>query len=103
MNPMMKPDQALLRAALLRDLAVFTAKVFSTLSPGVEYLPNWHIDAVVYQLLQVQEGKNRRLIITQPPRSLKSICGSVAFVAWSIGHDPARRFACVSYSNELAA
>ena len=46
---------------------------------------------------------NKRLIITQPPRSLKSICTSVAFVAWSIGHDPSKRFACVSYSQELAA
>ena len=44
-----------------------------------------------------------RLIVTQPPRSLKSICASVGFVAWSMGHDPSKRFACVSYSQELAA
>ena len=53
--------------------------------------------------MQIDHGQSRRLIITQPPRSLKSICTSVAFVAWSIGHDPTKRFACVSYSHELAA
>jgi predicted phage terminase large subunit-like protein len=84
-------------------LGAFTAKVFSTVSPGDEYLDNWHIDGVIHELMEVHRGKNRRLIVTQPPRSLKSICTSVAFVAWSIGHDPSKRFACVSYSHELAA
>ena len=86
-----------------QDLGTFIAKVFSTVSPGDDYLHNWHIDAVIHALMQIHQGKNRRLIITQPPRSLKSICTSVAFVAWSIGHDPSKRFACVSYSHELAA
>lgn len=96
-------SQALLQAALRQDLGTFTAKVFQTVSPGDEYLHNWHIDAVVYNLMQIHAGYNRRLIVTQPPRSLKSICTSVAFVAWALGHDPSMRFACVSYSHELAA
>ena len=37
-----------------------------------------------------------------PPRSLKSIAVSVAWVAWRLGHDPALRFVCCSYSAELA-
>jgi predicted phage terminase large subunit-like protein len=96
-------DQKILRGALREDLGTFTAQAFLTVSPGDDYLHNWHIDAVNYELMQIHQGKNRRLIITQPPRSLKSICTSVAFVAWSIGHDPSKRFACVSYSHELAA
>jgi predicted phage terminase large subunit-like protein len=96
-------DQKILRGALREDLGTFTAQVFFTVSPGDDYLHNWHIDAVNHELMQIHQGKNRRLIITQPPRSLKSICTSVAFVAWSIGHDPSKRFACVSYSHELAA
>ncbi len=96
-------DRDILAAALRQDLGTFIAKVFSTVSPGDDYLHNWHIDAVVHALMQIHHGKNRRLIITQPPRSLKSICTSVAFVAWSIGHDPSKRFACASYSHELAA
>lgn len=99
----MTESQALLRAALRQDLGTFIAKVFQTVSPGDRYLHNWHIDAIVHELMQVHRGKNRRLIVTQPPRSLKSICTSVAYVAWCLGHDPSMRFACVSYSHELAA
>ncbi len=96
-------EQKVLTAALRQDLGTFIFKVFSTVSPGDAYLHNWHVDAVVHALMQVHHGKMRRLIVTQPPRSLKSICTSVAFVAWSLGHDPSKRFACVSYSQELAA
>jgi predicted phage terminase large subunit-like protein len=96
-------DREILAAALRQDLATFTAKVFHTVSPGDKYLHNWHLDAVAYALMEIHRGNKRRLVITQPPRSLKSICASVAFVAWSLGHDPSMRFACVSYSHELAA
>jgi predicted phage terminase large subunit-like protein len=90
-------------ALLRQDLGVFVAQVFGTVSPGDPYLHNWHIDAIVHQLLRIDDEELRRLIITQPPRSLKTICVSIAFIAWKLGHDPSLRFACVSYSNELAA
>src|ERR1017187_5309648 len=47
-------------------------------------------------------GEINRLIITLPPRSLKSICASVAFPAFALGHDPSRRIICASYSEKLA-
>ncbi len=91
-------------AAILRtDLRFFVRKVFATVSPGEVYRHNWHIEAIVHQLLQVYSGDSRRLLINQPPRSLKSICVSVAYVAWLLGHDPARRVIVVSYSGEFAA
>ena len=91
-------------AALLRsDLRYFVRKCFQTILPGTAYLPNWHIDAIVHQLMRVQAGEISRLLINQPPRSLKSICVSVAYVAWLLGHDPTRRIIVVSYSNEFAA
>src|SRR4051794_13843658 len=93
-----------LLAALLRtDLRYFVQKVFNTVLPGTVYLPNWHIDAIVYELMRVDAGENQRLLINQPPRSLKSICVSVAYVAWSLGHDPGGRIIVVSYSNDFAA
>ena len=79
-------------AALLRsDLGSFIWKSFQTILPGTPYLRNWHIDAIVYQLMRVHRGEISRLLINQPPRSLKSICVSVAYVAWLLGHDPGRR------------
>jgi predicted phage terminase large subunit-like protein len=95
-------DQRTLAAVLRSDLAAFVHKVFETVSPGDVYQHNWHIEAIAYELGQCLGGYNRRLLITQPPRSLKSICASVALVAWALGHNPASRFICVSYSHELA-
>jgi predicted phage terminase large subunit-like protein len=91
-------------AALLRgDLRFFIWKSFQTVWPGTPYLPNWHIDAIVHQLMRVQAGDIARLLINLPPRSLKSLSVSVAYVAWLLGHDPTRRIIVVSYSNEFAA
>ena len=100
---MSTPNQALIDAALRQDLGLFVVKVFQTLSPGDAYLHNWHIDAIVHELLEIRQGRNRRLIVNQPPRSLKSMVVSVAYIAWCIGHDPSLRFACASYSNKLSA
>ena len=95
-------DYDLLSMVLRTDLSAFTEKVFHTLVPGNTYYRNWHIDAITYQLSECLAGRNRRLIVTQPPRSLKSVTVSVAFVAWALGHDPSLKFACVSYASELA-
>jgi predicted phage terminase large subunit-like protein len=91
-------------AAVLRsDLHSFVWKSFQTILQGTPYLPNWHIEATVHQLMRVEAGELSRLMINQPPRSLKSICVSVAYVAWLLGRDPTRRIIVVSYANELAA
>jgi hypothetical protein len=96
-------EQAALAALLRNDLGSFIWKSFQTILPGTVYLPNWHIDAIIHQLMGVQAGEVSRLLINQPPRSLKSISVSVAYVAWLLGRDPTRRVIVVSYSNEFAA
>ena len=95
-------DRRALAGLLRTDLTAFVHKVFITVSPGDVYCHNWHIEAIAHELRRCRDGDNTRLIITQPPRSMKSICSSVAFVAWALGHDPALRFICVSYSQDLA-
>lgn len=89
-------------AALRTDFVCFLRKVFGTVSPGQPFLPNWHIDAIAYQLMRVMHGEVKRLIITVPPRHLKSITSSVAFPAYVLGHDPTCRIVCASYSSDLA-
>src|SRR5437868_2609143 len=92
-----------LRVLLRTELRYFVQKVFAAVAPGVTYLHNWHVDAIVHQLLRVHSGDNRRLLVNQPPRSLKSICVSVAYVAWLLGHEPTRRVIVASYSGDFAA
>lgn len=99
---MKKPEkQAILDAALRKDFLSFLGKCFDTVSPGDRYAPNWHLDAIAWQLGQVEAGETKRLIVSMPPRYLKSIAISVAWVAWRLGHDPSLRFLCVSYSSDL--
>ncbi len=95
--------RALLHALLRNDLMAFTQRCFQTVVPGQEFLPNWHIGAITHQLERVRRGETRRLIITLPPRNLKSICASVAFPAFVLGHDPSARIACASYAQDLTA
>jgi predicted phage terminase large subunit-like protein len=95
-------SSALLNAILRSDLQSFIRKVFGTLNPSTPYLDNWHIAAIAWQLEQVRLGQTKRLIITMPPRSLKSISASVAFPAFIHGHDPSKSIICVSYGQDLA-
>ena len=95
-------DAQVLKALLRTDLVAFVQKVFQTVSPGDTYRHNWHIEAICFELVQCLSGANTRLVVAQPPRSLKSICTSVAFIAWALGHDPEKKFICVSYSQDLA-
>src|SRR3954470_10018598 len=95
-------QQRLLRALLRQDFVAFLEKVFATVAPGQPYLANWHIEAIAHQLTEVAARRVTRLVVTVPPRSLKSICASVALPAWLLGHDPTRRIICASYAQELS-
>lgn len=96
-------QRRLLDMVLRQDLLTFIIRVFQTVAPGQPYLPNWHIEAIAWYLVQCLTGEINRLIITLPPRSLKSITASVAFPAFALGRDPSRRIICASYSEKLAS
>ena len=61
-----------------------------------------HIELIAAKLDACRQGQVRRLIINVPPRHLKSLCASVAFPAWCLGHDPAAQIICASYGQDLA-
>jgi predicted phage terminase large subunit-like protein len=99
---MRSPSPALVNAACRKDLVSFVRKVFHLLAPNAIFYMNWHICAIAHCLEQVRLGKIKRLIITVPPRSLKSIMCSVAFPAFILGHDPTKRLIVASYGADLA-
>lgn len=92
----------LLHELLTEDFSCFVRWCFQELCPGQDYYHGWHLDALHWRLAQAGKGHIRRLIVNQPPRSLKSVSASVALPAWLHGLDPKRRIVCVSYSDELA-
>jgi predicted phage terminase large subunit-like protein len=103
MNQTTLPADRRLRDAIIRtDFPSFIRKTFQILSPSATYYDNWHIHAMAYLLEQVRLGNIKRLVITIPPRSLKSLICSVAFPAYVLGLDPTKRLIGASYSQELA-
>jgi predicted phage terminase large subunit-like protein len=90
------------RTLLRRDLNAFTERCFYELHPTTEFLPNWHIEVGSSHLEACQRGEIQRLILNQPPRSLKSLLASVSFVAFLLGHDPTAKIICASYGQDLA-
>lgn len=99
----MKLNPDLLSAARRTQFPLFLMKVFETLHPGDPPLHMvWYLHATCHALMEVHRVAKRRLVITKPPRHLKSITVSVAFVAWVLGHDPTARIMVASYSQDLA-
>src|SRR5712671_7449806 len=84
------------------DLGYFAQHCFCELNPQAAFLPNWHIEVIAAKLAAVRAGRIRRLIISLPPRHLKSHLASIAFPAWCLGHEPSAQILCVSYAQELA-
>ncbi len=92
-----------LNAALRTDLGAFTEKVFEFLNPATPLIRNWHLEAIAHRLQCATAGDVKRLLITMPPRSLKSIFASVSLPAYVLGQNPSARLICVSYADILAA
>lgn len=99
----MRLKPGMLSAARRQHLPLFVMKSFETLHAGDQPLEMaWYLQATCHALMEVHRGAEKRLVITKPPRHLKSITASVAFVAWVLGHDPTARIMVASYSQDLA-
>jgi predicted phage terminase large subunit-like protein len=90
------------RAFLQRDLCAFVERCFHELNPSTNFLPNWHIQVICSTLEACRRGEITRLVINMPPRSLKSLCASIAFPAFLLGHNPTAQIICASYVQDLA-
>lgn len=84
-----------------QDFTVFVMRAFRELY-DVPFHSNWHIQAIAHHLTKVASGETRRLIITMPPRSLKSFIGSICLPAWLLGHHPGEKVVCASYAQKLS-
>jgi len=100
MNLELSPQEY--EAVLRRDFYTFVQRSFAELNPATEFAHNWHIEVIAHELELCRRGETKRLIINLPPRSLKSHCASVAFVAWLLGHNPSAQIICASYAQDLA-
>jgi hypothetical protein len=58
---------------LREDFASCAARSFRKLNPCTPFAANWHVDVVAAKLAAVRAGRIRRLIVSLPPRHLKSL------------------------------
>lgn len=98
----MTNENLILNALLRENLNCFVHKAFNELHPGTEFISTWHVQGMCFWLGQVIAGNINRLLITVPPRHLKSICTSVALPAFILGHDPSKKMIVASYGADLA-
>src|SRR5258707_15230764 len=98
---MTRQEIELLDAILRNYFDLFLDRCFLYLNPGAQFLPNWQIKAIPYQLDRIRRGEITRLIINMPPRYLKSLTITVVFTAFLLGHEPWRRIFAISYGDDL--
>ncbi len=84
------------------NLLKFIELCFQTVVPGCEYNDYQYIKVIADRLEAASTGEARRIIFNMPPRSMKSICVSVAWPAWILGNQPTARIIVASYSRLLS-
>lgn len=96
-------DLDAIRTALAeRHLRHFVRQAWHTVEPATEYQHNWHIDALCDHLEAALDGRIRNLLITIPPRTMKTLIVSVFFPAWAWIHKPELRFLYASYAQRVS-
>ncbi|WP_428334156.1 phage terminase large subunit [Novosphingobium sp.] len=98
----MQERQQLERLAQVNVYA-FVRLAFLILHPGTQFKNAPHVDAICFALQRIALGECKRLIITVPPRYLKSVTVAVAFCAWWLGHNPNHKIMVANYSQTIAA
>lgn len=103
MGRLAPPSLLDVRAELCRrSLSFFIRQAWQLVEPGHRFLSNWHIDAISEYLEAVSRRDLRRLIITIPPRCMKSNSVSVFWPAWEWLTRPETRWLFASYGASLS-
>jgi len=83
-------------------LYAFVVAFFQVVAGNRRYRRAFHVEAMCVALESAARGETKRLIITVPPRYLKSYTIAIAFVAWVLGKDPTKKVMVASYGADLA-
>lgn len=85
----------------VRSLSQFVKMMWPTVE-GSRYVHGYHIDAICEHLMAVSSGQIKKLLITIPPRFMKSLLTAVFWPAWDWLKNPERRFLFASYAQSLS-
>jgi predicted phage terminase large subunit-like protein len=95
--------QAVVDELLKTRLTAFAQRCFQYLEPGKRFVMAPHIAAISHALENVLDGKTRRLIISLPPRMLKSHMASIALPAYALLKNGGTRLITASHTADLAS
>jgi predicted phage terminase large subunit-like protein len=101
MNPLAKYRERT-REKLLSDFGAFCRRAWKEIEPGKPLEWSWHHEYVAEHLMLCYEREITRLIVTMPPRGLKSKLISVFFGAWVWAKSPHQSLILTSYSDSLS-
>lgn len=90
------------RERLRADFKAFCKEAWEVCEPGRPLKWNWHLDVICDHLQLCAAGKLRRLIITVPPRSMKSYLVNVFYPVWVWLNEPHHQFNNYSNNAKLA-
>ena len=88
--------------AIRSSFLAFAIKAFVQLHPGKELVVHPYVKLLARHLDAVATNKTRRLVITLPPRHLKTFLASICLPAWILAHRPSAKILILSYGQELA-
>jgi len=94
--PLSKEEEKLIYHAGRNDLIDFS------ILTNPKYTPAWIHEEIARQLMRVERGEIKRLMLFVPPRYGKSELGSINFPAYYLGRNPDKEVIVSSYSAELA-
>lgn len=90
------------RETLSKSLSSYIKASWHLVEPSTRYLHNWHIDSISEHLEALTKGHIRNLLVTMPPRHMKSLCFSVMWPTWLWTFKPGYRFLFASYALQLS-
>lgn len=93
-----------IRAFLAEDFHSFAQAAFVALYPAIPWEDGWSIETICEHIQALYLGylPTNKLIINEPPRSLKTFLSCIVFPAWVLGKFPHEKFIVASYSFALA-
>jgi predicted phage terminase large subunit-like protein len=85
-----------------RGLREFVELAWPLVEPSRPYIRNWHTDAICDHLQACAKRQIKRLVVTVPPGSMKSLSCCVFFPSWTWTQAPEQKFIYASYNDKLS-
>ncbi|MDG1416442.1 MAG: phage terminase large subunit, partial [Maricaulis sp.] len=83
-------------------LHFFVQQAFTEIHGNTKLSKEPYLEAMCFALQNAAQTDAGRLLVTIPPRHLKSIASSVALAAWLMGNDPTLRIMVATYGDDLS-